>query len=95
VVLLPQTGHSIVTGPVADRILAALAKPMIFDGAAIPTSASIGISQYPEHGSTWQTAFKAADLALYEAQRKARGRWQLHTGGALLNFPGAQRFSSQ
>jgi len=40
-------------------------------------SASIGISIFPEHGSSSQDFMSNADLAMYQAKEAGRGRWHL------------------
>ena len=40
-------------------------------------SASIGISIFPEHGSSTQDFMANADLAMYQAKEAGRGRWHL------------------
>jgi diguanylate cyclase (GGDEF)-like protein/PAS domain S-box-containing protein len=58
---------------VADRILAALAQPIELDGMALPVSASIGISLFPEDGRDREALLKHADTAMYEAKSAGRG----------------------
>jgi c-di-GMP-specific phosphodiesterase len=58
---------------VADRILAALAQPIEIDAMALPVSASIGISLFPEDGRDRESLLKHADTAMYEAKSAGRG----------------------
>ncbi|MBL8571407.1 MAG: EAL domain-containing protein [Phreatobacter sp.] len=58
---------------VADRILAALAQPIEIDTMALPVSASIGISLFPEDGGDREALLKHADTAMYEAKNAGRG----------------------
>ncbi len=58
---------------VADRILAALAQPIELNGMALPVSASIGISLFPEDGRDREALLKHADTAMYEAKSAGRG----------------------
>ncbi|MCA0318806.1 MAG: EAL domain-containing protein [Proteobacteria bacterium] len=58
---------------VADRILAALAQPIEIDAMALPVSASIGISLFPEDGRDREALLKHADTAMYEAKNAGRG----------------------
>jgi len=53
-----------------------LTEPMLFNGRVIRTAASIGVALFPDHGATWQTIYKSADLALYEAKRGGRATWR-------------------
>ncbi len=62
--------------PICRRIVAALAEPMSFNGAAVQVSASIGVAVHPVHGSSPDVLYKAADVALYEAKRAGRDTWR-------------------
>lgn len=77
VILLPETGDSASIEAVSRHILKALAEPALFHGNELRTSTSIGVALFPAHGMTWQPAYKAADLAPYEAKRQGRAacRW--------------------
>lgn len=44
-------------------------------------SASIGIVLFPEHGNNAQQLMADADLAMYQAKEKGRGRWHLLSPG--------------
>ena len=55
-------------------LLHSLSQPHEIDRVAIPTSASIGVALYPEHGREMAELMKNADFALYEAKRAGRGR---------------------
>jgi diguanylate cyclase (GGDEF)-like protein len=76
VILLPETGDRTSIESVCTRILAVLTEPMLFNGRVIGTAASIGVALFPDHGATWQTMYKSADLALYEAKRGGRAMWR-------------------
>lgn len=80
VVLLPETGDKTGIEAISHRILRALAEPLLFHGRELRTSASIGVALFPDHGVTWQTAYKAADLALYEVKRDGRAAWRWYEG---------------
>ncbi|MGA2126663.1 MAG: EAL domain-containing protein [Xanthobacteraceae bacterium] len=56
----------------AQRLLAAMAKPFPIEGHDIATSASIGIALAPQDGNDAERLLKSADLALYKS--KADGR---------------------
>ncbi len=46
----------------------------IFEGRPTPVRVSIGVSTFPEHGSTAEALIEKADAALYQAKRKGRNR---------------------
>ncbi|HEB77313.1 MAG TPA: diguanylate cyclase, partial [Methylothermaceae bacterium] len=59
----------------ADRLMAAIKTPVHVDGNDYRLSASIGISLFPEDGADLQSLHKHADLAMYEAKARGRGRY--------------------
>ena len=66
---------------IADKIIASMDAPIVLPGDhQTMTSLSIGIAVYPEHGVTPGTLLNAADEAMYQAKRLARGAQ--HTAGA-------------
>ena len=80
----------------ADGILDALLRPVHISGCALPVTASIGISLYPEDGADRDTLLKNADAAMYQAkadngathrffnrQMNQAGHDRLLLGGAL------------
>ena len=59
---------------IADKIIASMLEPIELPGqSSVVTSLSIGIAVYPEHGATPDALLCAADLAMYQAKRLARG----------------------
>lgn len=52
----------------------------------IETSASIGISLYPEHGQDVETLLHHADVAMYGAKSSGRGSWR-YFDGTLRELP--------
>jgi diguanylate cyclase (GGDEF)-like protein len=53
---------------VAQRLIAALERPLEIDGLSIQIAASIGIACYPQHGRTVEELLRHADVALYCAK---------------------------
>ncbi|WAP70552.1 putative bifunctional diguanylate cyclase/phosphodiesterase [Jiella pelagia] len=58
----------------ADRLMAALAPPVIVGDRKFSIGASIGIAIGPRHGCDGDTLMTAADLALYEAKSTGKSR---------------------
>ncbi len=58
------------------KIVDANAPPFQISGHTVQTSASIGISFYPQDGEDVQTLMKNADLAMYHAKQQQRGSVQ-------------------
>ena len=66
---------------IADKILESMEMPIALPGTTpVLTSLSIGIAVYPDHGATPGTLLDAADAAMYQAKRLARGAQ--HTSGS-------------
>jgi len=75
-VLLPATGLGDAES-VARRLMADLEIPIEYDGQPLDVTASIGIAEFPDHGSTVQTLLRNADIAMYVAKRD-RGRYSIY-----------------
>jgi len=78
VLLLPNTSAE-GAAHVAGRILEAVAKPFTIGHHELNVSASIGIAEYPENGSTLDDLSRCADSALYRAKHAGRNNYQFYT----------------
>jgi len=61
---------------VADKLLEAMAAPVVVGGHDIVVGASIGISMYPRDARTRETLFQTADTAMYRAKSSGRNRYR-------------------
>ncbi|HEU5354520.1 MAG TPA: EAL domain-containing protein [Actinocrinis sp.] len=77
VILLPDTAgpHSAIE--VAERVLAAVRRPIVLDGRELNVTASIGIVEQPVVGARPSEVLRAADVTLYWAKAAGRDRWAL------------------
>ncbi|MGZ5620645.1 MAG: EAL domain-containing protein [Methylobacter sp.] len=74
VVLLEDIAHAEDAARVAAEIILVLSKPFpLLQNNDVQIGASIGISLYPEHGSSYETLMDHADAALYQAKDQGRG----------------------
>lgn len=64
---------------IAQKILLEINKDVAFSGQILKTSASIGISVYPEHGHEVALLEKHADIAMYIAKKNGRNQVRLFT----------------
>src|SRR3977135_2393030 len=56
-----------------DFILQRLRAPFFIDGSEIFASTSIGVSLYPEHGSSYDLLRQNADIAMYRVKNDGKG----------------------
>ena len=75
VLLLPFIGHPEDAALSAQKILAALAEPHHLRQHDLHTSASIGISVYPDDGQDAETLIRNADAAMYNAKENGRNTY--------------------
>lgn len=62
----------------ATRVLADLAVPFAIDGREVSTTASIGISVYPNDGKDMDTLVRQADVAMYQAKTEGRNAFRFY-----------------
>jgi diguanylate cyclase (GGDEF)-like protein len=77
-ILLTETVDMAAAEAICLRIVESFTAPIPFNGIEMRTSPSIGMALYPAHGTTQDTLYKAADLALYEAKAAGRNTWRWH-----------------
>jgi diguanylate cyclase (GGDEF)-like protein len=59
----------------ADRIQETIAAPYDIEGYQVTIGTSVGIALAPEHGTHFDRLLKCADVSLYEAKYRGRGRY--------------------
>ncbi len=64
---------------VAEKIIERFKAPIIIDGREFYTGASIGISIYPDDGTTYEELVKAADTAMYQVKESGKNSYQFFT----------------
>ncbi|XOB94100.1 diguanylate cyclase domain-containing protein [Pseudomonadota bacterium 24LQ007] len=77
IVLLPEMERLSDVFAVADRLIEANKRPYQINGNQINVGSSIGISLYPEDGTTVQELINGADIAMYRAKRDGRNRYKV------------------
>lgn len=73
VVVLPDHDLAMALA-VGNRLLGLLAQPIHAEGREVPSSASIGVAVYPEHGTTSSDLLSHSNAALHHAKRAGRNR---------------------
>ena len=91
VVLLPELADEKYAAIVAQKILAAVARPFTLMGQEFRVTASIGISTYPQDGVDEQTLTKNADIAMYQAKAEGKNNFQFYS--EKLNANSLERLS--
>lgn len=59
--------------PLVVGLIDAIKQPFYIEGFEILTSASVGVSVYPQHGADYETLRRNADAAMYRAKDSAKG----------------------
>ena len=68
-----------------EQLIGRLSRDYKNGDSSLPFSVSIGISQYPNHGTTYKNLFKHADRALYESKSLGRSRYTIYQS-SLFNL---------
>lgn len=76
-VILPNLRDDNDATCVADKILGAIAQPLVIAGREVTVGVSIGIAFFPKHGNTVEQIVNAADNAMYLAKKTGRNRYAL------------------
>jgi diguanylate cyclase (GGDEF)-like protein len=73
----PEIQSSADVERIARRIALAVSEPFELGGHSVDIGASIGVSIFPEHGSSIESLMRAADIAMYHAKSTGGGRHSL------------------
>lgn len=65
----------------AQKILDALAQPIVIDGQEIYVGASIGIACWPDDGKDGDSLQASADKAMYRAKEAGKNQYQFYSSG--------------
>src|SRR5262245_53323485 len=74
---------------IIESLLEKLKEPFHIEGFEVFTSASIGVSKYPEHGHDYESLRRNADSAMYRAKSGAKG------GAAFFDFKMGQSVTAR
>jgi diguanylate cyclase (GGDEF)-like protein/PAS domain S-box-containing protein len=91
VVLLEEMPQSMHCTEVAQKILAAIARPFALDTQEFHLTASIGISTYPADSEDLQGLLKNADVAMYRAKELGKNNFQFYS--AQMNIHNLERLA--
>jgi diguanylate cyclase (GGDEF)-like protein len=76
VVLLGEVSGPAVAASIAQKLLDSLTLPIAVEGQAQNVSVSVGISLYPDDGTSLRELMSNADSAMYHAKKMGRGNFQ-------------------
>lgn len=79
VVLLPEVSDRHQIGPVAQKMLSAIAQPYRIASSECHVTASMGIALFPQDGLDAQVLEKNADIAMYRAKERGRNQAVFYT----------------
>ena len=60
----------------AERLIEAIAAPLVMDGQQVKIAASVGIAVHPEDSADADELVRRADMALYRAKHEGRSRFR-------------------
>lgn len=89
VVVLPHADEDNPAATVAEHVLESLSAPYEIDALDLSISASVGISNFPEHGTDVDTLIRAADLAMYQAKQCCHGSAQIFSAAMSMRADAA------
>jgi len=69
---------------VAQKIIAAVAQPVVLEAHEFHITASIGIGTYPDDSEDMQGLLKNADISMYRAKEQGKNNYQFYS--ALMNI---------
>lgn len=81
VILLNRLASSKDATNAADHAIEKLAKPFVINQAENFVTASVGITVYPNDGSTAEDLLRNADMAMYRAKKSGRGTYAFFEEG--------------
>src|SRR5262249_56449849 len=74
--LNPVQSENEVVAFVAE-LLERVKAPYLVDGSEVFSSASIGVSCFPQHGRTYDALCQNADIAMYRAKSRSKGTFAI------------------
>lgn len=79
VVILPEIEDDREVGVVAQKLLAAIMKPVMLSGQECRVTGSVGIASYPDNGNDAETLTKNADMAMYLAKNEGKNAFRFYS----------------
>jgi EAL domain-containing protein (putative c-di-GMP-specific phosphodiesterase class I) len=93
VLVLPDQSSEEQASQIIQRILTAIAQPIVIDGQELSITCSLGASFYPQDGADGETLLKNADAAMYRAKELGRNTFQFY--GKEINTRVSERLGME
>jgi diguanylate cyclase (GGDEF)-like protein/PAS domain S-box-containing protein len=77
-VLMPDLAQTEDVSIVLKKIMAVFEEPFMLDGVEVNSTASIGISMFPDDGDGSEELIKKADIAMYDAKGSGKNTYQFY-----------------
>jgi diguanylate cyclase (GGDEF)-like protein len=78
IVMAADLEHPTDASAIAQRLVTALAQPLVLQGTEVFVGGSVGVAIFPEDGRDIDTLLKNADTAMYRAKETGRGTFQFY-----------------
>lgn len=72
VIILSSLPETAIAERIAATVIAQIARPLQIKDIEVEITASIGISLYPDHGTTAEKLIRSADKAMYQVKREGK-----------------------
>jgi diguanylate cyclase (GGDEF)-like protein/PAS domain S-box-containing protein len=79
VLILPERTDAGLSTGIVQRIMDAIAQPLLIEGHEFFITSSIGVAVYPADGESPEELLKHADIAMYRAKETGRSNFQFYT----------------
>ncbi len=76
IVVLRGGPEAEISSETLERIMQAVAEPMMIDGHSMRVNCSVGVAVFPQDGDTPQQLLEMADAAMYRVKQSGRNRFQ-------------------
>jgi diguanylate cyclase (GGDEF)-like protein/PAS domain S-box-containing protein len=73
--VLPRAGSRADTERLVQAMVESLAEPFVYRGMSLAIGSNVGVTLFPEHGSTAEELLAGADEAMYRARQEGRNRY--------------------
>ena len=79
VVILSEHANEPLTRDIVQRVMDAVARPVMLGTKEFMVTCSIGVAVYPSEGTSSDSLIEHADIAMYSAKKQGRNNFQFYT----------------